>query len=132
MRSRTSGSFVAWSTCVAAAAAVVAALLPGPAANAQAVQRIAAIVNDEVISDYDLQQRILLLLSTAPSRPGPDVIRRMQGQVLETLIDERVQSQEAARLNLSVSDAEIENAIRSIEERFDLPKDGLARAGTGP
>ncbi len=127
MRSRTSGSFVAWSTCVAAAAAVVAALLPGPAANAQAVQRIAAIVNDEVISDYDLQQRILLLLSTAPSRPGPDVIRRMQGQVLETLIDERVQSQEAARLNLSVSDAEIENAIRSIEERFDLPKDGLAR-----
>ncbi len=126
MRSQSSGLLIVRSIC-AAAAAVVLAVAGAPAANAQAVQRIAAIVNDEVISDYDLRQRIQLLLATSDNRPTPDIVRRMQRQVLEALIDERVQSQEAARLNLSVSDSEIKTAIRTIEARFDLPENGLAR-----
>ena len=127
MRSKSPTFHFARSLCLAAGAAVLVGLWPSPAADAQGVQRIAAIVNDELISDYDLQQRIQLLLATAASRPTPETIRRMQSQVLDALIDERVQLQEAVRLNLTVSDAEIENAIRSIEARFELPEDGLAR-----
>lgn len=98
----------------------------GTPASAQGVQRIAAIVNDEVISVYDLEQRIRLLLSTSRSRPTPEIMRRMQAQVLQSLIDERLQLQEASRLNIGVDDSEIQNAIRYIENQNGMAEGGLA------
>ncbi len=96
----------------------------GPGA-AQGVQRIAAIVNDEVISVYDLEQRIRLLLSTSSSRPTPETMRRMQTQVLQSLIEERLQLQEASRLNIAVDDSEIQTAIRFIEDQNGMAEGGL-------
>lgn len=96
----------------------------GPGA-AQGVQRIAAIVNDEVISVYDLEQRIRLLLSTSRSRPTPEIMRRMQAQVLQSLIEERLKLQEASRLNIDVEDSEIQNAIRFIEGQNGIAEGGL-------
>ena len=43
---------------------VVSVLLFG-AANAEAVERIAAVVNDEVISVYDLNARLSLAIATS-------------------------------------------------------------------
>ncbi len=100
----------------------------GTPAAAQGVQRIAAIVNDEVISGYDLEQRIRLLLSTSRSRPTQEMLRRMQTQVLQSLIDERLQLQEADRLNIAVSDADIQNAIRFIENQNRMAEGGLAES----
>lgn len=96
----------------------------GPGA-AQGVQRIAAIVNDEVISVYDLEQRIRLLLFTSRSRPTPEIMRRMQAQVLQSLIEERLKLQEASRLNIDVEDSEIQNAIRFIEGQNGIAEGGL-------
>ena len=98
----------------------------GTPAAAQGVQRIVAIVNDEVISAYDLDQRIRLLLSTSRSRPTREMQRRMQGQVLQNLVDERLQLQEADRLNISVSDTDIQNAIRFIENQNGMAEGALA------
>ena len=100
----------------------------GTPAAAQGVQRIAAIVNDEVISGYDLEQRIRLLLSTSRSRPTQEMLRRMQVQVLQSLIDERLQLQEADRLNIAVSDADIQNAVRFIENQNRMAEGGLAES----
>ena len=96
----------------------------GPGA-AQGVQRIAAIVNDEVISVYDLAQRIRLLLSTSRSRPTREIMRRMETQVLQTLIEERLQLQEASRLNINVNDSEIQDAIRFIEDQNGMAEGSL-------
>lgn len=101
------------------------AVAQGPAA-AQGVQRIAAIVNDEVISVYDLEQRLRLLLSTARERPSRDILRRMQAQVLQSLVEERLQLQEADRLNIGVDDSEIQDAIRFIENQNKMLEGGLA------
>lgn len=97
----------------------------GTPAAAQGVQRIAAIVNDEVISVYDLEQRIRLLLSTSRSRPTPEIMRRMQEQVLQSLIEERLQLQEADRLNIGVDDSEIQDAIRFIENQNGMAEGAL-------
>lgn len=106
----------------------------GPAA-AQGVQRIVAIVNDEVISAYDLEQRMRLLLSTSKSRPTREMQQRMQAQVLQSIVDERLQLQESDRLGITVDDTEIENAIGFIEEQNKLAEGGLAetlrRGGSG-
>lgn len=107
---------------VGALGLISAAGRPGAA---QGVQRIAAIVNDEVISVYDLEQRIRLLLSTSSSRPTPEAMRRMQTQVLQSLIEERLQLQEASRLNIAVDDSEIQNAIQFIEEQNGMAEGGL-------
>jgi peptidyl-prolyl cis-trans isomerase SurA len=94
-------------------------------AQAQEVQRIAAIVNDEVISLYDLVSRTRLALLTTGLPDTPENRRRMQPQVLRALIDERIQAQEAARQNITVSDADMADAIRRVEENNRMQRGGL-------
>jgi peptidyl-prolyl cis-trans isomerase SurA len=95
-------------------------------AGAQAVLGIVATVNDDVISDYDVEQRMRLVLSTSPGQVTQQQIQRLRAQVLETLIDEALQIQEAGRLSIRVLDQEIQQAIKRIEEQNNLPVGGLA------
>ncbi len=90
------------------------------AAWAQSVQRIAAIVNDEVISGYDLQQRMSLVLSSSGLQPSPEALKRLEPQVLRTLVDERLQLQEAQRNEIEVDSREIAEAIANIGARNNL------------
>ncbi len=97
--------------------AMVAAVVP---ARAQQVQRIAAIVNDEVISMYDLASRLRMVIVSTRLRDSPQVRRRIAPQILRTLIDERLQNQEAKRRNVSVSKRDMRRAITSIEQRNNI------------
>jgi peptidyl-prolyl cis-trans isomerase SurA len=58
----------------------------------------------------------------------PDARTRMRAQVLRQLIDERIQTQEARRLGLSLPRAELDKILRSIEQANNLPQGGLERA----
>jgi len=97
------------------------------AATAQPVQRIAAVVNDEVISVYDLQNRLALVIATSGLENSPETQRRMQPQILRTLIDERLQVQEANRLNATVSDKEVADALLRIERANNMQSGQLTR-----
>ena len=95
-------------------------------AGAQSVLRIVATVNDDVISNYDVEQRMRLVLSTSPGQITEQQIQRLRAQVLETLIDEALQIQEAGRLSIRVLEQEVQQAIKRIEEQNTLPIGGLA------
>ena len=98
---------------------------PSAGVSAQSVQRIAAIVNDELITAYDLESRMkLVMFSTRLSNSG-EARRRIRPQVLRTLIDERLQLQEAKRRNIWVSKRDITRAKAAIEKQNKLPKNGL-------
>lgn len=116
-------------------AGLVLALALAMPAHAQSVQRIAAIVNDEVISAFDLEQRIRLVLTSSGREPSPELLRQAQPQVLDSLVEERLQLQEAKRLNIQVAEPEIDDGIRFIEEQNRMqPGDlerALGRSGTG-
>jgi peptidyl-prolyl cis-trans isomerase SurA len=88
-----------------------------PRAHAQDLQRIVAVVNDEVISLYDLSTRTRLNILSSGLEDSAAVRRQVQAQTLRALIDERLQAQEAQRLNLSVTQAEIDGAIARIEQQ---------------
>jgi peptidyl-prolyl cis-trans isomerase SurA len=112
-------------------------LLLGAPAAAQDVQRIAAIVNDDVISGYDLEQRIDLVVSTTRLQDNAETRRRLRREVLRNLIGEKLQIQEAARNNIRVSDDEVQRALATVarqnnvpENRFDefLRANGVPRA----
>ncbi|HAA93786.1 MAG TPA: hypothetical protein DCS82_00705 [Rhodospirillaceae bacterium] len=95
--------------------------------NAQSNQvlRIRAIVNDDVISFYDLIQRIRLLILTSAIPDSPETRRRLAPQVLRAMIDEKLRLQEAARLNIRVPGTRIDKQIALLEERNNLPAGGI-------
>jgi len=93
---------------------------PGRAAHAQDTMRIAAVVNDDVISVFDLFNRLRFALLASGLPDTPENRQRLAPQVLNRLIDETLQAQEAGRLNISVTEAEIEESIRAIEAQNNL------------
>src|SRR5882757_4491087 len=102
------------------------AVLPivGTAASAQET-RIAAVVNDEVISVADLTARIRLVFASSNIPDTPETRQRVTRQVVRMLVDEKLEMQEAKRLNISVQDEEVAKAFANIETQNKLPKGGL-------
>jgi peptidyl-prolyl cis-trans isomerase SurA len=103
-----------------------------------AVDRIVAVVNDEVITHHELRARLDSALSQLQrqgmSPPPRDVLER---QVLERLVIDRVQLQLAREMGLRVDDGQLEQALQRIaagnklslqEFRAALEKDGIAFA----
>ena len=86
------------------------------AASAQQVERIVAVVNDEIISNSDLLNRARLLMLGTGMPDTPENRNRSAPQVLRTLIDERLQLQEGQRVGAAASDAEIDDAFARVEQ----------------
>jgi len=105
--------------------AAVLCLSAVQAPSAQTVEAIAAVVNDEAISTYDLDGRLKLALAVTNLPPTEENRRQLLPRVLRSLIDERLQLQEARRLNITVSDEEIQTAIATIERQNNMPPGGL-------
>jgi len=80
----------------------------------QNIQAISAIVNDEVISRYDVQQRVQLIISTSGIQPTKDNIIRLEKQALRSLVSEKIQLQEASKLDVPSSDDEINLMLERI------------------
>lgn len=91
-----------------------------PVATAQDVQRIAAIVNDQVISAYDLEQRVKLVVVTAGLQPTPEVVERVKEQVLPRLIEEELKLQKAKEFEIKIEQKEIDSAITNIAKRNNM------------
>ena len=108
-----------------AMACFVATFLAATPAPAQDVQRIAAVVNEKVISIFDVQQRMRLLINSSGLTDNVETQRRIAPQVLRELIDEALQNQEAERLNIRITQSEIDSAIRQIESANRLPAGGF-------
>lgn len=86
---------------------------------------IAAIVNEEVISALDVENRLRFNLMSANLADNSQNRRRLKSQVLLTLVDEKLQMQEAKRLNISINDAEISEGERILETQNNLPTGSL-------
>jgi peptidyl-prolyl cis-trans isomerase SurA len=95
------------------------AALPSQAALAIDL-RIAAVVNEDVISGQDLADRLQLVMVTSGVPDSEETRARLAPQVLRGLIEERLQLQEAERLGITVDDAEIEQALRNIAARNEM------------
>ena len=107
--------------------AVALAAVLGAVVQAQEAQRIAVIVNDEVISARDADRRAQLLIKGAGLDDNADIRRRVMPQVMQSLVDERLQLQEAKRRNVAVSDGELAQAFRQIEASNSVPAGELDR-----
>ena len=111
---------------------------PRPARQPAAVDRIVAVVNDEVITQHELRARLDSALGQLQrqgmSSPPRNVLEK---QVLERLVMDKVQLQQARDMGLRIDDAQLEQALQRIaagnnlslaQFRAVLEKDGIAFA----
>jgi peptidyl-prolyl cis-trans isomerase SurA len=87
------------------------ALIPADPDNVDS-DGIAATVNDISVSEFELRQRMSLFLATAGIQQANDEEKkRIRGQILEQLENEKLQLQEAIKKHITVSPAEVDNQI---------------------
>lgn len=95
---------------------------------AQSDQRIAAIVNEDIVSNQDLVERITAALVFS-GLPGDEASRRQVApQVLQRIVDENLQLQEAERLGVRVSENEIAAALTDIARPSNMTAQELLTA----
>ena len=100
-------------------AAVLAPMVDSALAQSTA-HRIVRVVNDQPISSYDVDSRVKFVTATSGAPVGPDAMVRIREQIVENLVDEQLQLQEAERLGITVEDAELQAAIGRIEQQNNL------------
>jgi peptidyl-prolyl cis-trans isomerase SurA len=90
--------------------------LSTPSSQAQETLKIAAVVNDDVISAFDLSARTMLIIVLSKLPRNQQTVERLEPQVLRMLIDEKLKLQEAERLGIQVSQQELESTLAHIEK----------------
>jgi peptidyl-prolyl cis-trans isomerase SurA len=108
---------------LASLSCLLLACIPAGAAE----QRIVAVVNDDVISAQDLNDRLQLVTLTSGIPDSEQARARLASQVLRGLIEETLQLQEAERLDITVEDAEIQRTLANIAERNQMTVEAMQR-----
>ncbi len=96
-----------------------------PPVRAQAPLSIAAVVNEDVITLRELQERLAFAIVASGLPDTPETRSQLVGQVLRNLIDETLQLQEARRLGLRVAPQEIAQAAREVARRNGMSLEEL-------
>ena len=78
------------------------------------VVKATAIVNSEVITQTDIDQRLALLAIANGGQIAPDEVERLRQQVLRNLIDETLQIQAAKAAEIEVSEADIDKTVARV------------------
>ena len=115
-------NYLIFGACIMALSSV---LLIGAVSHAQAadiVDRIVAVVNDEIITLSDLNQAFRPYLGQVKSmgyslEKQRQMLFKAREQVLDQMIDEKLTDQEIQRARLQISDKEIETAIEQIKTK---------------
>jgi peptidyl-prolyl cis-trans isomerase SurA len=111
---------------VTATAALAVALIVGPPAQAQLAEGVAAIVNDNVISTFDVRQRATLLLVSAGMQRTPEILRRASSQALNDLINERLELEESAKFHIDITSDQVDRRLNDIATQNHLTLDTMA------
>jgi len=113
-------------------ALVCVALTSPPFASAQkpppvtVLDRIVAVVNDEVITRHELEERVKFATKQLRQQGTPLPTRdALERQILDRMVTDRVQSQFAKETGLRVDDAELDRAIGRIAQENKLTSQQL-------
>ena len=95
---------------------------PRSAPASDRLDGIAAVVNDDVVLQSEVEDQLDQFLAQSKTQPGPAEVDTLRNQVLEQLINEKLIVAEAKRAGLTASDAEIS---RQIDGALRQKKDAL-------
>jgi peptidyl-prolyl cis-trans isomerase SurA len=100
-------------------------LIVSSAAHAAQSTGIAAVVNDEAISFNELNARLKLVMESSGIEDKPETRQRLGQQIIGVLVDEAIRLQEAANLELEVSDTEITQGLGALAAQNNMQPEQL-------
>ncbi len=113
----------------------IAVSLIAGAAEIEVVDRIVAIVNNDIVSLVDLEQMMKPYMgkirsSKYPPEKRSELMDKLREDVLNQLISQKLTDQESRRAGIVVSEKEVDNAVNRIkEENFYSDKELKAALG---
>jgi hypothetical protein len=109
-----------------------------PTATGERVDAVAAVVDNEVVLQSEVDEQLFLFLQQQQGRPDSSQVQQLRKDILDKLIDDRVIVSEAKRQNLTANEAEVEknvsDAINDTKKRLgsdeafasELRREGLS------
>ena len=118
---------------IALAAVLIQLTLAGTGV-AEVVDRIVAVVNNDIITMSELQNMAKTIEAQSGVKPTGQDEKKMQREMLEALIDRKLAKAEAQRRGIVVTDKEVDEAMARFKQRNNIPDDetfakGLSQAG---
>lgn len=101
----------------------------GPQRTISDIDRIVVIVNDDVITDSELNQRLREIrkqLELEKISAPPDAV--LKKQLLERMVLERLQIQLAAQTGIRVSESDVDRAFETVAKRNNLGAEEFRKA----
>ena len=90
------------------------------------VVKATAIVNGDVITQTDVDQRLALLIISNSSQISPDEIERLRPQVLRNLIDESLQIQAARAEKIEIKQSDVDKTVARVAANVKQTAEQLA------
>jgi peptidyl-prolyl cis-trans isomerase SurA len=82
------------------------------------LRKAQAIVNGEVITDTDIDQRLALVVAANSGNIDEAERQRLRLQIIRNLIDEKLQMQEARENDIRISETEVQRSFERIAQNF--------------
>ena len=90
------------------------------------LRKATALVNGEVITGTDVDQRLALIVLANGGKVPPEELERLRLQVLRNLIDESLQIQEAKAHDVTISRDEIEQSYVRVARNFKRTPEAMS------
>ena len=104
--------------CIIVATACVFAAIAAP--SRALAQHVVLVVNGEVITDYDIEQRTKFNTLSNHKTPA-------RQDVIEELIDEKLKVQIGRRYKIEISDSEVDSSYADMAKRMHMTSDQLTQ-----
>lgn len=97
-------------------------------AAAAVVSRIAAVVNKDIITTHQLDQKLQEQLAKRERQPSPAQLGALRQEMLSRMIEDTLVQQRIKALNLNVSEEEVETAMLDVQKKNQLTREALEEA----
>lgn len=100
--------------------------------SARTIDGVVATVNDQVISQSDVRSRMRWMLLRFQEQPDEQIMKQIQDQAIEDLIDEKIQLQQFYKLvkDEKIKPEEIDESISDLARQYKMTKDQFIGAVT--
>ena len=96
---------------------------------ADSLDTVVAVVGDDVITQSELDKEVSYIKTQLKHNHTPlPTNAELQHQVLERMIDQKLELQMAAKLNINIDDATVDKAIQTITAKNQMNIDSLRQA----
>jgi peptidyl-prolyl cis-trans isomerase SurA len=114
---------------------LVGALALGAGAQARVVEKVAAVVGDNIVLGSEVEEKVAPLMADANRIPDPEKraarAAALRREVLDRLIDDELILQQATELKLSISSEQIDASIEEIKKQNSIDDEQLREALRG-